>query len=50
MEAVCPFETVLPTHWTATARNQEKYSKKLQALENLNPHSLILDLRKGNLE
>jgi len=45
MEAVCPSETVVPTHWTATAHNPEKYSKKLQALENLNHHSLILGAR-----
>jgi hypothetical protein len=50
MEAACPSETVVPTHWTVTAHNQEKYSKELEALENLKPHSLIMDLRKGNLE
>jgi len=50
MEAVCLPATGAPTQWTGTGHNQENYRKKLQALENLTPHSLILHFRKGNLE
>jgi hypothetical protein len=47
MEAVCPSETVVTTQYIATAHHREKYSKKLQALENINPHSLIPGARGG---